>query len=179
MSGILYGVGVGPGDPELITYKAVKIIENAAVIAVPGNGESERTALSIARSYVGKKPVLELKLPMTRDQEVLQASHLEAAQTLIEYLEQEKDVAFLTLGDPSIYSTFIYIHRIVEKRGLKARFVPGVPSFCAAAACLNQPLCEGEQPLHIIPASYEGALEGMQWPGTKVLMKSGKKLKFA
>lgn len=177
MSGILYGVGVGPGDPDLITYQAVKTIEKAAVIAVPGAGEGERTALAIAEKYIGNKPVVELDMPMVRDKDILRAKHDEAAQVLIRYLREDKDVAFLTLGDPSIYSTYGYLHRRVLARGFEARFIAGVPSFCAAAARLNRPLCEGDQPLHLIPAAYDGALAGLEWKGTKVLMKAGKRLK--
>lgn len=177
MSGILYGVGVGPGDPDLITYQAVKTIEKAAIIAVPGGGEGERTALAIAEKYIGDKPVVELDMPMVRDKEILRTKHDEAARILTRYLEEDKDVAFLTLGDPSIYSTYGYLHRRVTELGFEARFIAGVPSFCAAAARLNRTLCEGNEPLHLIPASYDGALAGLEWRGTKVLMKSGKKFK--
>lgn len=176
MTGVLYGVGVGPGDPELITYQAARIMREADVIAIPGSGgDGERVALTIAGQHIGDKPVIELDMPMTRDQALLKQKHDEAAQIIGGYLQGGKSVAFLTLGDPSIYSTYAYVHKRILAMGLEARLIPGVPSFCAVAARLNQSLCEGAEPLHIIPASYEGAFDGMEWKGTKVLMKSGKR----
>ena len=81
-----------------------------------------------------------------------------------------------SLGDPSIYSTYIYIHKRVLAAGFEAQLVPGIPSFCAAAARLNEGLTETSQALHVIPASYKGLAEAMELPGTKVLMKSGKSI---
>ncbi|MEF9853201.1 MAG: precorrin-2 C(20)-methyltransferase [Hydrogenoanaerobacterium sp.] len=178
MSGILYGVGVGPGDPELLTLKAVKIINNCAVIAVPKNGGAlgDGVALQIAKSAVsldGKK-IIELTLPMTRDKAELQRHHDDAAECVAAELRAGYDVAFLTLGDPTIYSTYTYIHKRIIKMGLNAQFVAGVPSFCAVAARLNIPLTEGAQALHILPASYKGTGAGLDMCGTRVLMKTGK-----
>ena len=99
---------------------------------------------------------------------------MKAADTIIGYLERGIDVAFLTLGDPSIYSTYIYVHRIVREKGYKAEIIPGVPSFCAVSAKLGDALVETSQPLHIIPGSYGNLREGLELSGTKVLMKSGK-----
>ena len=90
-------------------------------------------------------------------------------------MDQGKQVAFLTLGDPSVYSTFLYLKRILENLGYDTEMVSGIPSFCAAAAALNIGLSEKSESLHIIPASYP-VEEALQLSGTKVLMKSGKKL---
>ncbi|NBJ15814.1 MAG: precorrin-2 C(20)-methyltransferase [Dehalobacter sp. 4CP] len=176
MKAALYGIGVGPGDFELMTLKAVRIISEADLIAVPRTDEKEMTAWNIAKQAVdlSKKEILELYMPMTRDAQMLEQSHQEAAEQIIDQLKQNKSVAFLTLGDPSIYSTYIYLHNRVLEAGYDARLIPGVPSFCAVAARLNVPLCEGAQPLHIIPASYEGSFDYLDWGGTKVLMKSGR-----
>ena len=178
MGGTLYGVGVGAGNPELITLQALRIINASPVIAVPkGSGaKGEGAALQIAQSatsLAGKK-IIELTLPMTRDKEELKRCHDKAAQEVADELRSGADVAFLTLGDSTIYSTYTYIHKRIIAMGLPAQFVAGVPSFCAAAARLNVPLTEGAQALHILPASYKGAEAGLDMSGTKVLMKTGK-----
>ena len=179
MNGKLYGVGVGPGDPDLITLKAIKTIKACEVIAVPKTGETERVAFHIAKQSIPElesKEMIELYMPMTRDKQLLSASHDKAADAVIDLLKQGKSVAFLTLGDPSIYSTYIYVHKRVIEKGYEAQLVAGVPSFCAVAARLNIELTEGAQPLHVIPASYHGVDEGIDWNGTKVLMKTGKSI---
>lgn len=179
MKGILYGIGVGPGDPELLTLKAIKAIEHCDVIAVPLSGDEKRTALGIVREYIGEKQVYSIDMPMTRDKRELQKSREQAAGFICERLDSGENVGFITLGDPTIYSTYGYLHKMVTCRGYTAKIIPGVTSFCAAAAALGEPLCEGGEPLHIVPASY-GDLEGsLSLDGTKVLMKSGKKLKAA
>lgn len=174
MKGTLYGVGVGPGDPELLTLQAIHTIQRCGTIAAPDSGSGEQLALTIVGEYIADKPVLLCDMPMTRDAEKLARFHRQSAEKLCEILARGEDVAFLTLGDPSIYSTYMYIHRLVLEMGYPARMVAGVPSFCAAAAALNTSLCEGGEPLHIIPASYDGAEEALALDGNKVLMKSGK-----
>lgn len=174
--GILYGVGAGPGDPELMTVKAVRTVERCPVIALPQSGRGECTAYEIAKEAVPaleKKEKLLLSMPMTRDQDTLLESWREAADQIARKLDLGQDVAFLTLGDPAVYSTYLYLHRLVEKMGYEARMIPGVPSFCAAAARLGWGLCENRQPLHVLPASYDGTEEALSLPGTKVLMKAG------
>lgn len=173
--GILYGVGVGPGDPELLTLKAVRILKEADVIAVPASGEGKKTAFSIAAAYIEGKPILECEMPMLRDREKLNRSYDKTAERIAGLLDDGLVVAFITLGDPSIYSTFTYLHRRLDQKGYRTAWVPGVPSFCAAAAALNRPLCEGSEMLHIIPASH-GAEEGLSLSGTRVVMKAGKDL---
>jgi precorrin-2/cobalt-factor-2 C20-methyltransferase len=177
LTGKLYGVGVGPGDPDLITVKALKIIQRIKVIAVPDTGGEANIALEIAAKAadLGVKEILKLHMPMTKDIRALDASHDEAARVVAGKLDTGEDVAFLTLGDPTIYSTYMYIHRKVMEAGYETSIVEGVPSFCAAAARLGISLCEGAQALHVIPATYQYE-NYTQLPGTKVLMKSGKAL---
>jgi precorrin-2/cobalt-factor-2 C20-methyltransferase len=176
MTGTLFGVGVGPGDPELLTLKALRLIKESEVVAVPSSGGGESVALKITRQAVSLtgKELIELDMPMTKDKEVLRLAHNKEAVKIIEHLHKGTDVVFLTLGDPSIYSTYIYLHRIVKEKGYKAQIIPGVPSFCAASAKLGAGLVETWQPLNIIPASYGNLEECLELPGTKVLMKSGK-----
>lgn len=172
--GILYGVGVGPGDPELLTLKAVRVLKQADVIAAPSTGDGRQTALSIAEAYVADKPLIDCRMPMLRDRRRLEKNYDRVADELSVLLDEGKTVAFITLGDPSIYSTFTYIHRRMRSRGYDARFVPGVTSFCAAAAALDTPLCEGGEMLHIVPSSHDTAETGIGLSGTRVLMKAGR-----
>jgi precorrin-2/cobalt-factor-2 C20-methyltransferase len=115
-------------------------------------------------------------MPMIRDESKLRESHDRASEAVIAELEKGKDVVFLTLGDPSVYSTYIYVHDRVGAKGYKTEIVPGIPSFCAVAARLNEGLTEASEALHIIPASYEGLEEALALKGTRVLMKSGKSI---
>lgn len=176
--GRLYGVGVGPGDPELMTLKAVRVMEESSVIAVPGEKAENSTAYRIALSAcktLSEKETAALPMPMTKKEDVLKDSHMQAAKILAGFLDQGKQVAFLTLGDPSVYSTYQYVKRILEKWGYDTEMVSGIPSFCAAAAALNISLSQQAESLHIIPGSYP-IEDALKLPGTKVLMKSGKKL---
>ncbi len=175
--GKLYGLGVGPGDPELMTLKAVRLIRECHVIAVPASGKDTNVAFEIAGRAVPEikaKELLEISMPMTRDKSKLKESHDKAAEAVAAELEQGRDIAFLTLGDPSIYSTYIYIHDRVKAKGYETEIVPGIPSFCAVAARLNEGLTEASEALHVIPASYEGVEEALSMKGTRVLMKTGK-----
>lgn len=174
--GILYGVGVGPGDPELLTLKAKRIITEADVIAVPDKGSGERTALKIASSLVEGKPLLLCAAPMVRDQAQLEAAYRRNAEQVIAYLEQGKTVAFLTLGDPSIYSTYLYTHRLVAEAGYETQIIPGVPSFCAVAAALGGGLCEGSDRLLIVPASHRDMEDCLSVDANLVFMKAGREI---
>lgn len=177
MAGILYGVGVGPGDPELLTLKAVNVIKNSDIILVPGDVVENSVAYKIATGALDlqDKKVVAISMPMTKDKTVLEKAHDEAAKCIMEYLNDNMQVAFLTLGDPCIYSTYIYVHKRILAKGYTAKIISGIPSFCAAAALVNDSLVEKSEPLHILPASYD-IKEALKLSGTKVLMKSGKKM---
>lgn len=173
--GKLWGVGVGPGDPELLTVKAVRVLREADVVIVPDASSGDKVALNIAKDYLKDKQIQFVKTPMVRDKAVMDAAHEAAADTICALLDDGKQVAFLTLGDPAIYSTYMYIHQKVLRRGYAVEVVPGIPSFCAAAARLNQSLCLGREPLIIIPASHDqNGL--MDLPGNKVFMKAGRSI---
>ena len=174
--GTLYGVGVGPGDPELLTAKAIRVISESDLIAVPQSGAGEQTALAIAAQYIGDKPLLHCDMPMTRDKALRDACHDRAADEICAQLDAGKSVAFLTLGDPTVYSTCWYVLRRVQARGYETQIIPGVPSFCAAAAALGRALCEDSEMLHIIPASHGVLDEALDLPGSRVLMKAGKSI---
>lgn len=171
--GKLYGVGVGPGDPELLTRKAERVLGEADIVAVPDKGAGEKTALNIVSDLVAGKELLSCPAPMVRDQAVLEASYQESADRICARLDEGKTVAFITLGDPTVYSTYIYVHKKVLARGYEAELIPGVPSFCAVAARLNTSLCEGAERLLIVPASHDSA-DCLDIRANKVFMKAGK-----
>lgn len=177
MTGTLYGVSVGPGDPELLTLKAVRTICACDVIATPQTGGDKTLALDIAKGAVDLegKTVVELPLPMTRDPRELEKSHEREAAIVATYLDDGHDVALLNLGDVSVYSTFSYL---AEKLGARYEvvMVPGVTSFCATAAVLGMSLTDMNRPLHIIPASGMSLDDALDLEGSKVLMKSGAQL---
>lgn len=177
-AGILYGVGVGPGDPELLTLKAVKTIENADLIGIPAKDRTSCTAYQIALQAVpamADKPVLEIAVPMTTDKAVLDKAYGDGCQRLKKQLEAGKCIAFLNLGDPVVYGSYMEIHRRISAAGFEARVINGVPSFCAVAAALELPLGDGREMIHILPGCY-GIEEMEALTGTKILMKSGRKL---
>lgn len=178
MSGILYGIGVGPGDPELMTLKAVRLIAESDVIVVPGKEVKKSVAYEIAKGaypQIDQKNLVCIDMPMTKDKKILQESHQNGINTLCEFLKEGKKVSFLTLGDPSIYSTYMYLQKGVQKAGFEVCMISGVPSFCAVAAALKTSLTEKEGMLHIIPATY-GVKDSLSYSGTKIYMKAGKKL---
>lgn len=175
VGGKLWGVGVGPGDPELLTLKAVRVLREADVVMVPDTSAGEKTALNIAKDYLAGKDLVFVKTPMSRDRTAVNASYTAAAEHICSLLDQGKQVAFLTLGDATVYSTYMYIHEKVLAKGYDVEVVPGVPSFCAAAARLNLSLCQGAEPLLIIPASHSQE-ELLDVPANKVFMKAGRSI---
>ncbi len=184
--GTLYGVGVGPGDPELMTVKSIKVLEAVNVIAVPSTTEPDvkikSRALQIVRGALSftNKEVLALHMPMTKDMALARASRAKAAEAVTERLKSGADVAFITVGDPSLYSTFGYIAPLVKEAlpELRVSIVPGVSSINAAAALTKSPIAEAAEKVMIVPASYSidelrGWLESFD---TVVLMKVNKRM---
>ncbi len=174
MKGKIYGVGVGPGDPELMSLKAVRLIRENNVIAVPGKEPKESVAYRIAAASVpeiAQKELVGIYMPMLRDRKLIEEEHRKGAAALEKLLDRGENVVYLTLGDPTVYCTFSYLQHILEADGYNVELVPGVPSFCAAAARLNLPLAEWDEPIHIIPAVHRTDSK-LDLPGTYVLMKS-------
>ena len=179
LTGTFYGVSVGPGDPELLTFQAVRLIRQCPVLAAPQTVSGQMLALDIARRALGAeldgKTILPLHFAMSRDSEVLKASHAAAADAVRAHLDAGRDVALLNLGDVSIYATYGYLEEILTAQGYAAVRIAGVPSFCAAAARLGQSLTGGmEQPLTIAPGRHVEQV--LAAPGAKVLMKTGRRL---
>ncbi|MCL2137282.1 MAG: precorrin-2 C(20)-methyltransferase [Coriobacteriia bacterium] len=177
MKAKLYGIGTGPGDPELLTIKAVKAIEKCAVIAVPTHSGEDRTAYSIIEPYAMGKEILECEFAMSKDMDERVQARLVAAGRIMDCLDSGKDVGFITLGDSTTYSTYMYVHEIVVAKGYEAEVIPGVTSYAAAAAALGTALCAGDEMLMVIPARHSLDTEALlDFPGNKVLMKSGANL---
>ncbi len=171
--GVLYGVGTGPGDPGLLTLKAFNLIRACDILAIPHKDKERCTAYRIAVNAVPDvkdKPVLPIDMPMTRDQAARKAAYKAGADSLAKILSEGKTVVFLTLGDPSLYSTFAYIAPLVRALGFEVCWIPGVTSFCAASAALGRPLCTGDETLHILPGGQD-AREALCLSGTKVFLK--------
>ncbi len=176
--GEFIGVSVGPGDPELMTLKACKVLTSCDVIAVPRTHGDLTLALDIAKQQVdmSHKRIVYLDFLMTADEDRLRESHTAQADGICKFLAQGESVAMVNLGDASLYSTFSYLSEIVSARGYRVEVVAGVTSFCASAAQLAQSLTTMKQPLHIFPASYRDMDKALAMDGTKVIMKSGRAL---
>lgn len=155
MSGKFYGIGVGPGDPDLLTLKAVKKIKKADIIIAPRTEKKpDSTALAIARPFIREDAeILELIFPMVYEQESLSDAWEYNKNVILGLLKEGKTVAFLTLGDPMLYSTYIYVYRLLENCGCPIETIPGITSFCAAGSRLGFPLVEGNDIISIVPAT--------------------------
>ncbi len=179
MKGTAYGVGVGPGDPELMTLKAVRLIKENSVIAAPGKDVRQTVAFRIAASAVpelAEKELLAIDMPMTKDAAELALAHRRGADQIESVLDSGRNVVFLTLGDPTVYCTFSYLQHILEADGYKVVLVSGIPSFCAAAARLGTSLTEWDEMLHILPGVHM-AEDLLKLSGNCVLMKSASHMK--
>ena len=176
---MIYCAGVGPGDPELLTIKAVRLIREADVIAVPGKDPKNSVAYKITAGAVPEieeKDLIGIDMPMTRDKTVLEKAHQEGAEILESLADQGKTVVFLTFGDPTTYCTFSYLQHILEEDGYETELIPGVTSMTAAATRLGIALTEWDEPLHVLPAVHK-AEEIAELDGTLVLMKSASRMK--
>ncbi len=179
MKGIAYGVGVGPGDPKLMTLRAIELIRENDVIAVPGKEPKESVAYKIAAAVVPEiadKELVPVYMPMIKDRALIDEEHKKGAALLKKYLDQGMNVVYITLGDPTIYCTFSYLQHYLEADGYPVELVPGISSITAAAARLNLPLTEWDEPLHVLPAVHKTDA-AMDLPGTYVLMKSASHMK--
>lgn len=178
-NGILYGIGVGPGEPELMTLKALRIIRSCDVIVLPAASKEACYAYKIAYEVcpeIEEKILLCMPFPMIQDEEELELAHEKNYHEIEDYLCEGKNVGMLTIGDPSVYSTYLYMHHRAVKAGFQSVMISGVPSFCASACRLGISLGEKNEEIHIIPASYS-IEEALKYSGTCIYMKSGRHLK--
>jgi precorrin-2/cobalt-factor-2 C20-methyltransferase len=157
--GILYGIGVGPGDPELITLKALRILERVPYVFAAASSKNDYSlALNIVRHYIAQAIVEPLYFPMTSDRHIQGEAWDKNAHIVLDILQQGEDAAFLTIGDPLTYSTYGYLLKTVQtmNRHIKTVTVPGITSYNAAAALANIPLTEGEESFHLISGAQGG-----------------------
>lgn len=153
-------VGCGPGDPDLLTVKAVKAIQNAEVIICPTSKEGKPSiALSVLSSLIdgSKKQVIDLVFPMTKDKEKLEYTWEKNAKILAETVLSGKKVVYVTVGDPYLYSTWIYLHRELEKKHpeIKIKVIPGIVSMFTFASKVGISLAEGAEKMAVIPSCYD------------------------
>ena len=176
--GVFYAVSVGPGDPELLTRQACRILDVCDVIASPRPKAGRMLALDIAGGAVDMrgKTILPLDFTMAHDAAVREESYRTAAGAIEAELTTERDVAMVNLGDVSVYATAYYILERIRADGFETVMCPGVTSFCAVAARLGRSLTRMEEPLHILPGSAE-LDSALTLEGTKVLMKSGRAIR--
>jgi precorrin-2/cobalt-factor-2 C20-methyltransferase len=180
--GKLYVIGVGPGDPELLTIKGLRILNGISCICVPkGREEGSSLALSIVRKVVDldNKEIIEAYFPMRKTRESvhgveLDAKWAETVRTVSDRLNKGADMAFITIGDPTIYSTFFYLYdRLIESDpNVDIEIVPGVSSITGAAARAKISLGLADEKIAVLPATYVGNLrETFEKFDTIVLMK--------
>lgn len=177
MTGILFGTGIGPGDPELMTLKAVRLIREMIRLQYQERNRKRAlpTRLLFRQCRNWQKRACCYSNADDKECQRTEGKSPARCRKIEELLDAGKNVVFLTLGDPTVYSTYLYVHRRVLEDGYDARIVSGVTSFCAAAASLSEGLVENSEELHVIPASYQ-IEDALELSGTKVLMKAGKKM---
>jgi precorrin-2/cobalt-factor-2 C20-methyltransferase len=181
--GTFYGIGLGPGDPELLTLKAVRVLEKADAIIVPKAREnSQSVARDIVSRGIGESlPFVEMVFPMVLDLSELQPRWDEAARDILKRLDQGQNVAFVTLGDVSLYSTFYYLQQSMLKfePDVKSHLIPGISSIQLAAARFDNPLAIGDESLGVypLPENIEDLDSAIKEHDKIVIMKIGKRLK--
>jgi precorrin-2/cobalt-factor-2 C20-methyltransferase len=178
--GTLYGVGVGPGAPDLITLRALEVLRSADVLALPRSSDyGASVAWKIIKPSLGEvsgQTRLFLTFPMSHEPERLRPAWQTALDRIGPHLEQGRSVAFATEGDPSLYSTFFYVRReaLLRWPALRIEVVPGVSSVMTVPAVAGVPLADGQQRIAIVPAGYDNDLDTILTSfDTTVLMKIG------
>lgn len=173
MKGKFYGIGVGPGEPELLTLKAVKVLADIDVLAVPeSKKEGGSVAHEIASPYLkAGVETLTLTFPMIRDEVAKAKIRRDNAMLIVDELNKGRNVAFLTLGDPMLYSTYIYLIENMTDLGIEIISIPGIYSFTAISNLLNHPLVKGDESLAVISEFNKEEWPKLQSFQTIVCMK--------
>lgn len=174
----VYAVGVGPGDPELLTRKAERVLRHADVVLAPVSNPGEASvALETVREFLdeGRQEIIIHQFPMTSDKNRLIPAWQGAAALIAERVSAGKDVAFITIGDPLLYSTFIYLLRIFRESypQITLEIIPGISSINTSSAAGCVPLAESDERIAIIPATagMEKVMEALATYDTVVLLK--------
>ncbi len=178
----LIGIGVGPGDPDLLTVKAVKAIQNADIIMCPASKEDRPSiAFSVVSSLIDKsknQEIVKLIFPMTKDKDVLEATWKKNAKIMAEKVLLEKNVVYLTVGDPYLYSTWIYMHKDLKENypDMEISVIPGIVSIFTFASKVGISIAEGSEKVAIIPSCYDlsSVKEIAKYSETMVFLKDGR-----
>ncbi len=178
----LIGIGVGPGDPDLLTVKAVKAIQNADIIMCPASKEDRPSiALSVVSSIIDKsknQEIVKLIFPMTKDKDVLEATWKKNAKIMAEKVLLGKNVVYLTVGDPYLYSTWIYMHKDLKENypDMEISVIPGIVSIFTFASKVGISIAEGSEKVAIIPSCYDlsSVKEIAKYSETMVFLKDGR-----
>ena len=178
----LIGIGVGPGDVELLTVKAVKAIHNADIIMCPASKEDRPSiALSIIESIIDKsknQEIIKLIFPMTKDKDILEASWKRNAKIMAETVLKGKNVVYITIGDPYLYSTWIYMHRDLKEKypDMDISVVPGIVSIFSFASKIGISVAEGAEKVAIIPSCYDlsSVKEIAKYSESMIFLKDGR-----
>ena len=178
--GKLYGIGVGPGDSELVTLKAARILGSVPVVFSPKSSkEKDSIALSIVKPILEKREdyskmmIVAPIFPMIEDKDELEKIWDSASELIAQYLDTGRDVAFITLGDTSIFSTYSYVQkRLIDRYEIET--VPGITSFTACAAARNKALVEQNQILTVVPKIDDRVEEVLEYSDSIVLMKASR-----
>jgi precorrin-2/cobalt-factor-2 C20-methyltransferase len=175
--GTFWGVGVGPGDAEWLTIKGLRVLQSVPVVAMPqGRDGKPGMAYRIVQEFLSpSQQYLPLHLPFVLDEAALQQAWVAAAQAVLPYLKSGQDVAFITEGDLSFYSTFTYLAKFLHQTepNITIRPIPGICSPLAAAAALHTPLAIASEKVAILPALYtvDDLTHALDWAEVVVLMK--------
>ncbi len=157
----LIGIGVGPGDPDLLTVKAVKAIQNADIIMCPASKEDRPSiAFSVVDSLIDKsknQEIVKLIFPMTKNKDILEATWKKNAKIMAETVLSGKNVVYLTVGDPFLYSTWIYMHKDLTENypDMDISVIPGIVSMFTFASKVGVSIAEGAEKVAIIPSCYD------------------------
>ena len=178
MSGTLYGLGVGPGDPELITLKAWRIISQTPVIAYPAANGQDSLARRIASPFIPEDVIeLAIPVPMRVEREPAQEAYDEAARTIATHLEQGRDVAFLCEGDPLFYGSYMHLHVRLAPRW-PAEVIPGITAMSGCWSQAGLPLVQGDDVLAVLPGTLPETelARRLADSAASVIMKVGRNL---
>ena len=177
----LTGIGVGPGDADLLTIKAAKAIQNADIVMCPASAADRPSiALSIVSDLVdeSRQQVTKLVFPMTKDRDVLEETWRNNAEIMAETVATGKDVVYLTVGDPYLYSTWIYMHRHLssEHPDMKIDVIPGIVSMFSFASKVGVSIAEGAEKVAVIPSCYDmaGVREIAKNAESMIFLKDGR-----
>lgn len=179
----LYGIGIGPGNPKLLTLRAKEVLDSVDTIFVPKARDGEASCARSILNKIIKKPkkYVELVFPMTKDKQKLKLSWKNAARKVAEAIAKDGKTAFITIGDPFVYSTYIYLLNAIttEYPYIKIETIPGITSFNAASCVSGIPLVKQSEKLAVLPVSRDMAIieKTLKIFDTVVLMKVGAKLK--